>query len=391
MNKDASNWGNAHRRLCILTVLLATAASSLMQTFLTVSLPTLTKELDALGWYGWVTGIYLATSTLFIPVWAVLSDRIGPRTVFMAGMALWATATWAASAAGSITWLLGARALQGMASAAIVPAGFAAIIAVYPGRYGRLIGLMGAVQATVTLAGGPLGGWLGTSLGWRGSLLIVAAVAVFPILLGWLTLPRGAQSASATGPVRLWRSPQVRRAVSQTMLLAVIAFGVSSYLPLLLQTKFHPNVAHSAVFVTPTLIGVAIGSGIGGVLAERRDTTRIAWFIALMGLTLVWAPFVVAASIGSALAAAGVGVGLPSQLIAVERIATTAHASKVGGIIQAARNTGGALGVAILGIPLQLGVTSELGACYAFAAMLGLCCLTLIIGYITEMALRSDL
>lgn len=385
----ADGWGSTRKRLCVLTVLLTTAASSLMQTFLTVSLPTVTAELDAIAWYGWVTGIYLATATLFIPPWAILSDRIGPRTVHVAGMTIWALGTWAVSLADSATWLLVARAVQGIGAAAVVPAGFAAITAVYHDRYGRLIGLMGAVQASVTLAGGPLGGWLGTWIGWRDSLHIVALIATTPILLGWFTLPTTTRQPATRGPARLLRSPPVRRAVAQTMLLAIIAFGLSTYLPLLLQSQFQLDLARTAVLATPTLIGVAIGSVIGGILAERRDTTRIAWLIVLAGLLLAWAPFVPAATIGSAIAAAGVGIGLPTQLIAVERIATTAHASKAGGTIQGARNIGGALGVALLGIPLQLGATSEAGARYAFAIMLGLTCLASITGLLVRK--RHDL
>lgn len=371
MNMVVGGWGSTRKRLCVFTVLLATAASSLMQTFLTVSLPTITAEIDAVAWYGWVTGLYLAAATLFIPPWAILSDRIGPRTVHVAGMTIWMLGTLAVSVSDSITWLLAARALQGFGAAAVVPAGFAAITAVYHDRYGRLIGLMGAVQASVTLAGGPLGGWLGTWLGWRDSLHIVAAIATLPILLGWFTLPSAPQQSTAKPP-RLLKSPQVRRAIVQTMLLAVIAFGVSTYLPLLLQAQFQLELVRTAALTTPTLLGVAIGSVIGGALAERRDTTRIAWLIVLTGLLAAGVPFVAAATIGSAIAAAGVGIGLPSQLIVVERIVTAAHASKAGGTIQGARNIGGALGVSLLGVPLQLGATPESGAKYSFIIMLAI-------------------
>ena len=377
MSTAVDGWGSTRKRLCVSTVLLATAASSLMQTFLTVSLPTMAAELDAIAWYGWVTGIYLATATLFIPPWAILSDRIGPRAVHVAGMAIWALGTWAVSLADSPTWLLVARAGQGIGAAAVVPAGFAAITAVYHDRYGRLIGLMGAVQASVTLAGGPLGGWLGTWIGWRDSLHIVALIATVPILLGLFSLPSAASPPNASQPAQLLRSPPVRRAVAQTILLAVIAFGVSTYLPLLLQSQFQLDLARTGLLATPTLIGVAIGSVVGGILAERRDTTHIAWLTVLSGLLFAWMPLATVTAAGSAIAAAGVGIGLPSQLIAVERIATTAHASKAGGTIQGARNIGGALGVALLGIPLQLGATSATGAQYAFAMMLGLACLVL--------------
>ena len=398
-----SAWSDARKALCAATVLLATAASSLMQTFLTVSLPTATAEIGAASWYGWVTGLYLAASTVFIPPWAILSDRIGPRLVHVSGMAIWAAGTITVSLAGSAPLLLGARAIQGIGAAAVVPAGFAAITAVYQKNYGRLIGLMGAVQATVTLAGGPLGGWLGTWFGWRHSLQLVAYLALVPIVLGLFSLPGGTagDGAVAGGAARfrrLLRSPVVRGAVIQTMLLAAIAFGVSTYLPLLLQSHFQLDLSRTALFATPTLLGVAIGSVVGGLLADSRDTTAIAWLVVLTRLILAWTPFVAAAAIGSALAASGVGIGLPSQLIAVERVgsggrisgkgnrsdsdddgsssddgskgASGGNASKAGGIIQGSRNIGGAIGVAVLGLPLQFGVTPEQGAQYAFWIML---------------------
>ena len=389
MSTAVDGWGSIRKRLCVSTVLLVTAASSLMQIFFIVSLSTMAAELDAIAWYGWVTGIYLATATLFIPPWAILSDRIGPRAVHVAGMAMWALGTWAVSLADSPTWLLLARAGQGIGAAAVVPAGFAAITAVYHDRYGRLIGLMGAVQASVTLAGGPLGGWLGTWIGWRDSLHIVALIATVPILLGLFSLPSATSPPNTNQPAQLLRSPPVRRAIAQTILLAVIAFGVSTYLPLLLQSQFQLDLARTGLLATPTLIGVAIGSVVGGILAERRDTTHIAWLTVLSGLLFAWMPLATVAAAGSAIAAAGVGIGLPSQLIAIERIATTTHASKAGGTIQGARNIGGALGVALLGIPLQLGATSATGARYAFAMMLGLACLVLLVGLVARKRQRD--
>ncbi len=378
MNTVATEWGKTRKRLCLLTVLLGVIASSLLQTFLTVSLPTITTELDAVAWYGWVNGLYLAAATVAIPPWAVLSDRVGPRVVHITGMALWAFGALAVSFADSAVWLLGARTIQGIGSAAVVPASFAAITVAYRSHYGRLIGLVGAVQATATLAGGPLGGWLGTWFGWRTSMQVVAAVATVPVFIGWFVLPNKATEPAESGATELLRTPATRRAVAQTMLLAVVAFGVAAYLPLLLNAVFGLDLANTAVFATPTLLGVAVGSAIGGVLSDRRDTTLVAWLIVLAGLVLAWVPSVAAATIGSAIAAAGVGVGLPSQLVAIERVATSTHAAKAAGLIQGSRNIGGALGVALLGLPLQLNVAPAAGAKYAFAAMLALAIVSLV-------------
>lgn len=371
MNAPAKTWSDTRKRACVGVVFCAVTASSLMQTLLTVSLPTITTELDATARDGWVTCLYLAASTIFIPPWAFLSDRIGPRTVHVTGMIVWAVGTIGISLCGSAPLLLVSRSVQGIGAAAVVPAGFAAITAVDQSHYGRLTGLMGAVQASTILAGGPLGGWLGTMLGWRHSLQLAAVLAAPPVLLGWFVLPKTAvqRSPGSMGP-NLLRSSTVRFSIAQTLLLAVIAFGVSTYLPLLLESHFHLDLTRAALLTTPTLLGVAVGSGIGGILAERKDTTGAAWGLILTGLILAWAPSVAAAALGSALAAIGVGLGLPTQLIAVEEIATVSRAAAAGGIVQGSRNIGGALGVALLGLPLQLGATSETGAHYAFSLMI---------------------
>ncbi|MFT3942252.1 MAG: MFS transporter [Ancrocorticia sp.] len=403
--------GSATRgRLCVATVLCGAVVSTLMQNFLTVNLPGASAELDATAWYGWVPGLYLAASTVFIPPWALISDRRGPRRVFLLGLVIWILGTVALSLSTTTAPFLASRVLQGVGAAAIVPAGFAAISVLYRDRYGRLIGMIGAVQATVVLGGAPLGGWLGAVIGWRASLQMVAVIALVPVILGWLSMPtgkigrtagaeRGLQEAVGEGNeyrsnersrVKLFSLPLVRRAAIQTMLLASIAFGVSTYLPLLLHAQFSLDTAAAAALTTPALLGVGIGSAIGGMSADKKDTTRIAWLVVVVGLAIVMLPLLVvqvpalvvqvpgpfaamsplAASLGSAVAAAGVGIGLPSQLVNVERATAAAKTASSAGIIQGSRNIGGALGVALFGIPLQLHVAATVGSQLAFVFML---------------------
>ena len=78
----------------------------------------------------------------------------------------------------------------------------------------------------------------------------------------------------------------MRGAVAQTMLLAVIAFGVSTYLPLLLQSQYHLDLAHTAVLATPTLIGVAF-LGIPLQLGAASDLGARYAFAVMLGLAAV--------------------------------------------------------------------------------------------------------
>lgn len=413
-------WESIRGRLCVVTVLCGAVVSTLMQNFLTVNLPDASAELGATTWYGWVPGLYLVASTVFIPPWALVSDRRGPRLVFVLGLVTWIAGTVSLSLSTTTAPFLASQVLQGIGAAAIVPAGFAAISALYRDRYGRLIGMIGAVQASVVLAGGPLGGWLGAVVGWRSSLQLVALLALVPVALGWLSMPTvtvgragggagrelqegaGEQDDSrSNAPSRgkLFSLPPVREAAVQTMLLASIAYGVSTYLPLLLHAQFLMDTAAAAALTTPALLGVGIGSAIGGIYADKKDTTRAAWLVVVVGLAVVMLPLgavlltssetwvtmsSLAASLGSAVAAAGVGIGLPSQLVNVEKATTAANAASSAGVIQGSRNIGGALGVALFGVPLQANVAAAIGAQAAFVFMLAVALIAWIAGLLSE-------
>lgn len=430
MNRSGrETWESIRGRLCVVTVLCGAVVSTLMQNFLTVNLPDASAELGATTWYGWVPGLYLVASTVFIPPWALVSDRRGPRLVFVLGLVTWIVGTVSLSLSTTTAPFLASQVLQGIGAAAIVPAGFAAISALYRDRYGRLIGMIGAVQASVMLAGGPLGGWLGAVVGWRSSLQLVALLALVPVALGWFSMPTvtvgragggaGRESQEGAGEQddsrwnassrgKLFSLPSVREAAVQTMLLASIAYGVSTYLPLLLHAQFLMDTAAAAALTTPALLGVGIGSAIGGIYADKKDTTRAAWLVVVVGLAVVMLPLgawvlltasgavlltssgawvtmsSLAASLGSAVAAAGVGIGLPSQLVNVERATTAANAASSAGVIQGSRNIGGALGVALFGVPLQANVAAAIGAQVAFVFMLAVALIAWIAGLLSE-------
>ncbi len=80
-------------------------------------------------------------------------------------------------------------------------------------------------------------------------------------MLGWFTSPDATQRPSTTEPPQLLRPPVMRRAAAQTMLLAAVAFGVSTYLPL----NAAPVVRARYAFVI--MFGYAI---LGSVLATIR-------------------------------------------------------------------------------------------------------------------------
>lgn len=357
-------------RIAVVAVLSGTVTATLMQTFLTVSLPAAAAEIGALRWYGWVTGLYLVASTLFIPPAAALVNRLGPRTVYTVSMLVWALATFGIAQAQGPAALLSFRVVQGIGAAGVVPAGVSALAVLYHEKFGRLVGIVGATQATAILAGAPLGGWMSNIWGWRESLQIVGIVAVIPIVLSALALPSaGRDDDESVGLRSLTRRPGVAVILVQTMLLAGMAFGAAAYLPLLLRESLFVREEWVGLLTMPSLLGVAVGAAIGGARAEKKRTLVLVWTLIAVGALLLLLPQIWAATLGGSLVALGAGAGFSRQLVVLERISTARGAAAAGGLTQAARNIGGAIATLLLGLPMQLGAGGSAGAQTAFLCM----------------------
>ena len=91
--------------------------SGLDQTILSTALPTIVGELGGRDLAPWVFSVYLLASTAVIPVYGNLADRVGPRPVLLASVALFALGSLACALAGSMSALVIARALQGLGGA----------------------------------------------------------------------------------------------------------------------------------------------------------------------------------------------------------------------------------------------------------------------------------
>ena len=160
----------SHRRWAGLLVLgLGVALIVVDITIVNVAMPLIVANLD-LDFVDaeWVNVIYAAVFASFLITLGRVGDIVGNRRLFVMGNMAFFAASLAAAQADSLGALLGARALQGLGAAMILPATLALTNANFRGRERSIaFGIWGAVIGGMAAVGPVLGGWLTTAFGWR--------------------------------------------------------------------------------------------------------------------------------------------------------------------------------------------------------------------------------
>ena len=135
----------------------------------------------------WIVSAYTLTFAAVILTAGALGDRIGARRMFMAGFAVFGVASLACALAPSLGVLIGARSVQGLAAAILVPNSLALVNHTFPDARarGRAVGIWLAGASLALTAGPVVGGVLIAWVGWRSIFLVNVPLSVIALLLAW--------------------------------------------------------------------------------------------------------------------------------------------------------------------------------------------------------------
>lgn len=160
-------------------------------TVVNVTLPVLQQALGATAIeVQWVVEGYALCLASLLLLGGALADKLGRRRVFALGVALFAFASVGCGIAPNIQWLIGARAVQGLGGALLVPTSLALLGAYFPPeRRGRAIGKWSAFSAAAGGVGPVLGGWLVQVGSWRWVFWINVPVAAITLAITWRRVP----------------------------------------------------------------------------------------------------------------------------------------------------------------------------------------------------------
>ncbi len=276
----------------------------------------------------WILSAYnVVFAAALIPA-GRLADRLGRRRLFLVGGVIFLAASVTCGLAGSVDVLIGARAVQALGAAILVPTSLGLLLPEFPlSERATATAMWGATGAVAAAAGPSLGGVLVDWQGWRWVFFVNLLIGLPALLVARRLLPERREAATAypdglgallltggvaalalaivEGPEWGWASPRVVGALAAAAVLlplfvlrsarhsspivelslfrvrsfavagaGVFVFALGFYALLLsnvlfLTSVWHYSVLRAGVALTPGPLMAALAAPIGGRLSDR--------------------------------------------------------------------------------------------------------------------------
>lgn len=184
-------YGTPAGRWVVAATVLGSGMAFLDSTVVNVALPAIGADLEAsVSGLQWTVNAYLVTLSALLLLGGSLGDRLGRRTVFVAGLAGFTGASVLCGLAPNAPVLIAARSLQGVGGALLVPASMSIIAATFHhDDRGRAIGAWSGLAGVTSSIGPFLGGWLIDTVSWRLVFLINVPLAALTIAIAVRHVP----------------------------------------------------------------------------------------------------------------------------------------------------------------------------------------------------------
>ncbi|MGH3840664.1 MAG: MFS transporter [Pseudonocardiaceae bacterium] len=361
-------------------------------TIVNVALPALQADLGAsVSGLQWVVDSYLLMLAALLLTGGMLADRLGARRVFQLGLGLFVVASVGCGVAPSTVVLVITRVVQGAGAALTVPASLALLRAAYPNpaARARAVGVWGGIAGVAAASGPILGGLLVTAASWRlvffvniglAAMILTARYVPAPearprhldpfaqltgmIALGALTLaliegghdgvtPLTASAAAifvAASAAFIIIERTVRSPMLPPALFRDATFAGGSLVGLLINLGFYGELFVINLYFQQMLGYSALVAGLALLPQMSMVIGLVIGGVGLLGLLVTGAATPYVWLVGP-LIAAGFGMSfiMPAATTAVVEAAPADRAGLASGAINAARQIGGVIGVALLG------------------------------------------
>jgi EmrB/QacA subfamily drug resistance transporter len=396
-------------------VMAGIAVAALDSTVVGTAMPTIIGQLGGIEEYGWVFAAYLLTATTTVPIFSMLADARGRKPIFLIGIVLFVGGSMLCGLSSSMLMLITFRAIQGLGAGAVQPIAFTIIGDIFePRERARMQGVFSSVWGVAAIIGPALGGIITTTIGWQWVFYInvpVGAVAASLIglalheqverhdhrldWLGMATLTAGVALlllaasegeqlgwgspifiAMLTGAVvllvlfgrtevrvreplvsiELLRRPIVAAGLAVGSLAGVVMFGLTAFVPPLVQGAHQGSAIEAGLAVGAMSIGWPIGSIVSGRAMLRYGVRPMVLFgtaMLVVGTALLTQAVRIDPLWYTAVSAAvtGLGMGFTTTplLVAIQTAVQWNQRGQATGLVQFSRTIGGAVGTGLLG------------------------------------------
>jgi MFS transporter, DHA2 family, methylenomycin A resistance protein len=383
-------------------------------TIVNVALPSigagLGADVSALQWV--VDGYAIALASLML-AGGTVGDLHGHKRIVLAGLAVFGVASLACGAAPSTGLLIGARVLQGVGAALLLPGTLAIISHAFPepDEQAKAIGIWAGIGSLALPAGPLLGGALIDAFGWRAIFLInvpivlvalpvalrvvdesvepqqrrldlagtalaagtlaavtfafveagrggvgppvlAAAAAAVVCLAGFVAVERSREQPMF--PLALFRRPDFSTANAAAGAMNLGTLGMLFVLTLYLQTVQHRSALAAGVAMLPLFLPLTVLAPLAGRLTARvgpKLPMAAGLLTAAVGVGLLAHADSGSRTLLPALLLWGIGLGVltPAVVAAAVRTVPAERAGLASAVNNTARQAGGAIGIAAFG------------------------------------------
>jgi EmrB/QacA subfamily drug resistance transporter len=397
-------------------IMAAIAVAALDSTVVGTAMPTIIGQLGGLSEYAWVFSAYLLASTTTVPLYAKLADVHGRKPIFLFGLVLFVGGSALCGLSGSMLQLIVFRAIQGLGAGAVQPIAFTIAGDIFePARRARMQGYFSGVWGASAIVGPALGGIITATIGWpwvfelnipvglvaggmvwfvlhenverrphrldwAGALLLSGSIVLLlfaaseggalfgwtsPITLGLIVaaaiLGLGFVTVTRRAPeplidLDLPRAPLIRAGLAIGGLAGIVMFGLTTYVPPMVQGVHGGTPLDAGVAVASMSIGWPIGSIVAGRLlpvVRARPIVLAGCAMLVAGTLLVTQldrfPWLAYAMLGAATTGLGMGLTSTTLLVIIQGAVAWQRRAVATGLVQFSRTIGGAVGVGLMG------------------------------------------
>ena len=193
MSSTATN--ATHRIWTLVIVSLGLFMMVLDNLVVNVALPSIRVDLGAsIQTLEWTVNAYVLSYAVLLLTGAALGDRLGRKRMFIAGIALFTAGSAAAALSPTIDFLIGARAIQGVAAALVTPLTLTLLAEAFPPHQrGLALGVWSGISGIGVALGPLVGGALTQVASWHWIFWVNVpiGIALIPLAASRLVESRG--------------------------------------------------------------------------------------------------------------------------------------------------------------------------------------------------------